>query len=138
MFEYLGVSCSESAWPDEFGRRLRECISHARPIRTLSLFSGGGGLDIGFRDAGFDIAEAVEIEPACVKVLAHNARTQARGHSCVSACDIRDFKPSAESGYEFVIGGPPCQSFSAAGRRAAGVRGINDERGTLFEELCAS
>jgi DNA (cytosine-5)-methyltransferase 1 len=35
---------------------------------------------------------------------------------------------------DFVIGGPPCQTFSAAGRRAAGVAGTTDRRGTLFQE----
>jgi DNA (cytosine-5)-methyltransferase 1 len=36
----------------------------------------------------------------------------------------------------FIIGGPPCQSFSAAGRRAGGVYGINDTRGSLFWHYC--
>jgi len=37
---------------------------------------------------------------------------------------------------DFIIGGPPCQSFSPAGRRAGGVSGVTDKSGTLFEHYC--
>jgi DNA (cytosine-5)-methyltransferase 1 len=47
--------------------------------------------------------------------------------------DIADYVP-AQSDIEFVIGGPPCQTFSAAGRRASGVPGTSDARGRLFHE----
>jgi DNA (cytosine-5)-methyltransferase 1 len=53
-------------------------------------------------------------------------------------CDITTTEPS-DLGIEdvdFIIGGPPCQSFSAAGRRAGGVHGINDTRGSLFWYYC--
>jgi len=48
--------------------------------------------------------------------------------------DIRDYHPPKDLNVDFIIGGPPCQTFSAAGRRAAGVSGTTDPRGTLFEE----
>jgi DNA (cytosine-5)-methyltransferase 1 len=48
--------------------------------------------------------------------------------------DIRKFFPSPELEIDFIIGGPPCQTFSAAGRRASGVTGTSDSRGTLFHE----
>jgi DNA (cytosine-5)-methyltransferase 1 len=137
IFDHLGIDCHTPGWPDAAGARLRQLTGERlRPIRTLSLFSGAGGLDIGFHDAGFRIAEAVEIDPRCVGALAHNAgNRKALGGTCVVGCDIREYQPHPNEGYEFVIGGPPCQSFSAAGRRAAGVPGINDARGTLFEEF---
>jgi DNA (cytosine-5)-methyltransferase 1 len=132
-----GVNLTLPAWPDRFGEFLnRYAAIHFRPIRTLSLFSGGGGLDLGFHDAGFDIREAVEVDARCVETLRANAApggllagVQARH------LDVRQFTPDPAAGYEFVIGGPPCQSFSAAGRRAEGVAGINDDRGTLFHEF---
>ena len=50
--------------------------------------------------------------------------------------EINEKKIHKEIGdIDFIIGGPPCQSFSSAGRRAAGVRGTNDDRGTLFDEI---
>ena len=123
--------------PDEFGHRLRQTMGGLipKPIRTLALFSGAGGLDIGFSDAGFDIIETAEIEAKFVKTLLHN---QAQGtylrHAQVKCVDVRAYFPTFAEGIDFIIGGPPCQSFSAAGRRAAGVAGTKDVRGGLFEE----
>ncbi|MHC5831161.1 MAG: DNA cytosine methyltransferase, partial [Nostoc sp.] len=48
--------------------------------------------------------------------------------------DIREYLPESDLTVDFIIGGPPCQTFSAAGRRAAGVSGTTDVRGTLFQE----
>lgn len=52
--------------------------------------------------------------------------------------DIRQLEPAeiAVNQIDFIIGGPPCQSFSAIGRRAGGIDGIRDERGSLFEHYC--
>lgn len=121
-----------TAWPDRFGIALRNWLTKQSipPIRTLSLFSGGGGLDIAFHDAGFDIVEMVEIDPRYVETLRENFVEQSR----VTCIDIRDFIPEKELQIDFIIGGPPCQTFSAAGRRAAGVVGTDDPRGMLFQE----
>lgn len=109
-------------------------------IPTLSLFSGAGGLDIGFQQAGFDIRACVEIETSCAKTLLKNAEGgQGFERSTQIFCqDIREFnvEPFVDIGIECVIGGPPCQTFSAAGRRAGGVIGVNDARGQLFRSYC--
>jgi DNA (cytosine-5)-methyltransferase 1 len=109
-------------------------------IKTLSLFSGAGGLDIGFHNAGFDILGCVELESAYCKTLAANSGSgKFFGASTTVHCqDIREFdpKPYAGLGIECVIGGPPCQTFSAAGRRSGGVLGTIDARGRLFESYC--
>ena len=126
----------DSIFPDNFGQALRQwsqCQTR-EPIRTLSLFSGGGGLDIAFRGAGFDIVEMVEIEERYAQTLSANIGAENElGQTQVHCVDIRNYQPT-ETGIELIIGGPPCQTFSAAGRRAAGVRGTSDPRGTLFEE----
>jgi DNA (cytosine-5)-methyltransferase 1 len=132
----LGVNYGP-AWPDSFGSALRSWLITAQhaPIKTLSLFSGGGGLDIGFHDAGFEIVEMVELEPVFAATLAANTGTDKPLGSAVVRCiDIRDYQPADHLKVDFIIGGPPCQTFSAAGRRAAGVQGTDDPRGTLFEE----
>lgn len=123
---------SGSGWPDRFGVALQSWseTQPLRHIRTLSLFSGGGGLDIAFHDAGFDIVEMVEIDSRYAETLRKNFT----GKSKVTCQDIRCFVPEEKEQIDFIIGGPPCQTFSAAGRRAAGVAGTDDPRGTLFQE----
>jgi DNA (cytosine-5)-methyltransferase 1 len=109
-------------------------------IPTLSLFSGAGGLDLGFIAAGYDIRGCVEIEPSYVATLRANALSGAHYDAATRfLCqDIREFDctPFLNQGIECVIGGPPCQTFSAAGRRAGGVIGVDDERGQLFQSYC--
>ncbi|POD14227.1 hypothetical protein ALQ65_200159 [Pseudomonas syringae pv. coriandricola] len=115
-------------------------VMKQKKIKTLSLFTGAGGLDIGFHNAGFDILGCVEIEPAYVKTLEQN-KGEGRffGPNLNIHCqDIREFDPTpyVGIGIECVIGGPPCQTFSAAGRRSGGVLGTIDARGRLFESYC--
>lgn len=130
------LSDKDSLAPDEFGRFLRYWSqSQGIRINALSLFSGAGGLDIGFEDAGFHIEQSVEIERRFVQTtLLNQSKGKYFSDTHIHCMDIRDFICCNDSRIDFIIGGPPCQSFSSAGRRAAGVRGINDDRGTLFKE----
>lgn len=111
-----------------------------RGIPTLSLFSGAGGLDLGFLNEGFDIKACVELEEAYCETLRTNLAGGNGFHSGTQVIcqDVREFdtKPFAKSGIRCVIGGPPCQTFSAAGRRAGGVIGTEDDRGQLFQSYC--
>ena len=111
-----------------------------KKITTLSLFSGAGGLDIGFHQAGFDIIASVEIEPAYCATLKKNSgpSTFFGENNNVHCEDVRNFDPYQykDAGIECIIGGPPCQTFSAAGRRSGGVVGTRDARGRLFETYC--
>lgn len=133
----LDLSFDQPGWPDSFGEALRKRIIDTKKtsIRTLSLFTGAGGLDIGFHDVGFDICSMIEIDKRFISTLEFNTGLNSY-LNCSKACciDVRDFDPSKLGKIDFIIGGPPCQTFSAAGRRAAGVQGIEDTRGTLFEE----
>jgi DNA (cytosine-5)-methyltransferase 1 len=133
--EELGVEPGP-AWPDRFGAALREQLGGSHSIRALSLFAGGGGLDIGFHDCGIEIVEAVELEQKYVATLEANAGPGGCLEGTTPRCiDIRQYSPPQGIGQiDLVIGGPPCQTFSAAGRRASGVAGISDPRGVLFEE----
>lgn len=132
-----GLTDSQVITPDDFGKALynwaHENINQS--IKTLCLFSGAGGLDIGFHDAGFDIVECVEIEAKFVKSLEANKQEGKYLQNTNIVCkDIREYVPNFNHPIDFIIGGPPCQSFSKAGIRAAGARGTEDSRGTLFEE----
>lgn len=112
-------------------------IVSSSPI-TLSLFSGAGGLDIGFHRAGFRIAACIEIDKAACQTLELNRGRYLDAECQILNCDIREVAPSdiRIKNFDFIIGGPPCQSFSAIGRRAGGVDGTQDQRGSLFEHYC--
>lgn len=92
-------------------------------MNVLSLFSGCGGLDLGFRLAGFNIAWANEYDKTIWDTYELN-----HPETELDRRDIRAIKSSELPDAIGIIGGPPCQSWSEAG---AG-RGINDSRGQLF------
>ena len=87
---------------------------------TVSLFSGGGGLDLGFKQAGFNIVWAIDNNADAVNTYKRNVGSEILCGD-ITTIDIEKI-PQAE----IVIGGPPCQSFSLAGNRHC-----DDERGRL-------
>lgn len=94
-------------------------------MRLLSLFSGCGGLDLGFEQAGFEITHAIDKD----KTVAETYKLNHKATEFISK-DIRsfDFTPLKQMYFDGIIGGPPCQSWSVAGRG----RGLDDPRGRLF------
>ncbi len=91
----------------------------------VSFFSGAGGLDTGFHNAGFNIIWANEFDKRITPTLRHNfpnTIVDDRSLFDVPSSDI----PSAIG----VVGGPPCQSWSVAGSG----RGLSDQRGQVFLE----
>lgn len=107
-----------------------------KKINVLSLFSGAGGLDIGFHLEGFHIKACIELNKDACNTLEANKGTYLSHDTKIYCEDITKLSPNTVKeqigDIDFIIGGPPCQSFSAAGRRAGGVNGINDTRGSLF------
>ena len=87
-------------------------------MRVVSFFAGCGGLDLGFEQAGFDVLWANEFEP-------HFRATYLRNHPDTEFVlgDICKIDPRAIPDCDDFIGGPPCQSWSVAGRRG---RHFND------------
>lgn len=78
-------------------------------LTVLSLFTGGGGLDIGLEMAGLETVACVDNDPESCKTLRFN-----RPDWHVFEGDIRDYEP--EGHFDLVVGGPPCQGFSTAGK----------------------
>ncbi len=101
-----------------------------RPI-ALSFFSGAMGLDIGLEKAGFDTLLACEIDNACRKTILKNKP------NITLIGDLLKYKPleikymaglEQDDEIDLIVGGPPCQAFSTAGKR----KGFEDERGNVF------
>lgn len=100
-------------------------------VKFVDLFAGLGGIRLGFskafKDAGME-TECVmvsEIKPYAVKTLKHNF-----GHEFFAG-DIFDIPSEFIPDFDFLLGGFPCQPFSAGGKR----QGFLDTRGTLFFEI---
>jgi DNA (cytosine-5)-methyltransferase 1 len=86
-------------------------------IPILSLFSGCGGLDLGFARAGFDVVLALDADPVAVRTYNHNhgeGIAQVADLSVVSGTEIIALLQEREKKelIQGVIGGPPCQPFS--------------------------
>ena len=93
--------------------------------RLVSLFSGCGGLDLGFRDAGYSLLWANDINDDACATFAHNL-----GHH-VQPGDIGEVDLDAVPRGDIVVGGFPCQDFSMIWKR----EGINTDRGNLYRFL---
>ena len=94
-------------------------------MKVISLFSGAGGLDLGFEKAGFEIEWANEFDKSIWE-------TYEKNHSnYLDKRDIRKIPLNEIPECDGIIGGPPCQSWSEVGA----CKGINDDRGKLFYEF---
>ena len=91
-----------------------------------SLFSGIGGIDLAFHQAGVGTLWGIERDKACCKTYRHNnSRTR------LIESDVRDVDPRNLPKVDFISAGFPCQSFSVAGK----MRGFSDPRGHVFYEI---
>jgi DNA (cytosine-5)-methyltransferase 1 len=106
-------------------------MSLERAFTALSLYTGAGGLDLGFEAAGFDTRAAVEIDGDCVATLRANRPWPVIDRSIHEVTSAQLLRTSRlEPGEaDVLIGGPPCQPFSKAGYWASGdARRLDDPR----------
>lgn len=93
-------------------------------MKTVSLFSGGGGFDLGFDRAGFTHIASYELIPICKETFSLN-RPEWQVFVGAEQGDVTKIDWSCYKGQIDVIhGGPPCQPFSVAGEQ----KGVDDER----------
>lgn len=108
---------------DVFARKIERLRSGARP-RVLDLFSGCGGISLGFRSAGFDVIGAVEFDPDAARSHGANFHPDDARHAV--ARDITKTSPAklaaslglgdVHAAVDVLVGGPPCQAFARVGR----------------------
>lgn len=97
-------------------------------MKAVSLFCGAGGMDVGVQQAGFEIVAANELDPYACKTYKENHK-----EAVLYEGDIEQYLDAIGShkSVDLVIGGPPCQGFSVAGRMDP-----NDPRSKLVFSYC--
>lgn len=103
-----------------------------RPI-AIDLFAGAGGMSLGFEQAGFDVAAAVEIDPVHCAVHKYNFPQTAiipRSVERLEPSEIRTAAGLGDDPVDCVFGGAPCQGFSLIGQRA-----LDDPRNKLVQDF---
>lgn len=98
---------------------------HGPKYTFLGLFSGAGGLDLGFESEGFEHTESGDILEYATKTLKLN-----RPQWNVYHGDVREYNPSFKKGLDVLLAGFPCQGFSLGGHRNP-----EDDRNLLYREV---
>lgn len=95
-------------------------------MKVCSLFSGIGGIDLGFIQAGFNVVWANEFDKDAATTYRHNF-----GSEHLVEKDIRNVDVSSIPDFDVLVAGFPCQPFSIAGKQ----KGFTDPRGDLFFQI---
>ncbi|WP_302759063.1 DNA cytosine methyltransferase [Dialister invisus] len=98
-------------------------VKEERYPRLISLFSGCGGMDLGFKKAGFNIVWANDFDKDAQAVYSLNLGK-------IDGRDILDINEKEIPNGDILVAGFPCQPFSNAGNR----KGVHDSRGLLYKE----
>lgn len=100
-------------------------VRNSSNYSVLSLFTGAGGLDLGFELEGFKLIEGIDIDPWCIKTLQEN-----RPHWNVISGDVCSYNPPIKQQPDVLLAGVPCQGFSLGGNR-----NNYDTRNLLYKEV---
>ncbi len=104
---------------------------HTKKPKVISLFTGAMGLDLGLEKAGFEVVASVENEKNCVETIINNrpeVKLYPEDINLVDPSQILTDLKLKPGDVELVVGGPPCQPFSTAGKR----RSLHDFRGNVI------
>ena len=109
----------------------------SRKFTAVDLFSGAGGLGLGFEKAGFDIIFSTDFDDYCEKVHQLNRPDIPFLKIDIHKLDEETINRYVSQPVDVLIGGPPCQGFSTIGKRISSnpdKRAQFDPRNTLFRE----
>lgn len=128
--EFLDI---KSSWKFDAWKNSQETFTH----NFIDLFSGAGGLSLGFLMAGFEPLASVEIMEQAVETYKYNFERRLKKQEYVESRDIRQksikdelYKKISDIEVDVICGGFPCQGFSMAGNRV-----ITDDRNTLYLDM---
>lgn len=114
-------------------RRTRRVSEPSRKgLDVLDLFSGAGGISEGFRQAGYQIVGASEIDPDAAATFAMNFPEARVVCGNIRAPETAEEVDDLASKAGIIVGGPPCQAFSQVRNHA---RLIDDPRNSLYREF---
>lgn len=105
-----------------------------KKYNVIDLFCGAGGLSRGFLDAGFDVLLGVDFDDAALKTFEMNhgnakaMKLDLFDHSNINK--IKEFLEERNQSIDVLVGGPPCQGFSLAGKREE-----DDKRNILYSAM---
>lgn len=102
-------------------------------MNTIDLFSGCGGISLGFKWAGFNTLLASDIDENCEKTFTHNFPDVPFVCEDLSNVKKEQFDKYIDKDVDVIIGGPPCQGFSLANKKRNKVS--DDPRNRLFYEF---
>lgn len=127
-FDEGGVAKRGSGYPALLDRELPSAAPAPCGLRLAEFFCCGGGIGLGFRSAGYELAFANDINPRAAETYGRNL-----GHAPL----VRDIREAGgrdvPPGVDVLTGGFPCVTFSMAGRRM----GVDDDvHGKLYLEMC--
>ncbi|MDO4879360.1 MAG: DNA cytosine methyltransferase [Neisseria sp.] len=104
-------------------------------MKCIDLFAGCGGLSLGFERAGFEVCAAFENWQPAIDVyrqnFSHPVHPTDLSDTEKAVCEIREYRP------DLIMGGPPCQDFSSAGKRDI-TRGKADLTYSFADIVCAA
>jgi DNA (cytosine-5)-methyltransferase 1 len=102
------------------------------PLSVLDLFAGAGGISEGFRQSGYRITGASEIDPDAAATFGHNFPEADVVCGNIREAAVDEQIDDLASRSDVIVGGPPCQAFSQVRNHA---RIIDDPRNSLYREF---
>jgi len=108
----------------------KELKQHLKSFNVIDLFSGAGGMALGFKEAGFNIIAANDVFKEAAQTYRYNHPETTFVEGSITDRKIKDKIISIGKKVDLIVGGPPCQGFSLAGKQLS-----DDPRNFLYKEF---
>lgn len=126
---YYEKSLTNKEYVKELNLIHQKHVNSKKKFNCISLFSGCGGFSLGASAAGFNINGFLEIEKSAVEIYRKNFQSSPMLGTDINNIKIKDIEKKFRNKIDLIIGGPPCQGFSLAGKR-----NVKDKRNYLYKK----